>query len=77
MVVNMESGGSTQEAQDSKTNAGDKKMEKNKAIRVSFEGLILNFIRCFVSMSKELCRIEVGSVISYLAFCKYWTVVGR
>lgn len=57
--------------------AGNKKMEKNKTIRVHFEGLILNFIKCFVPMSKELCRLEVRGVISYLAFCKYWTVVGR
>lgn len=41
----MKSGGSSQgEVQDSKTNAGDKKTEKNKAIRVSFEGLLLTFI---------------------------------
>lgn len=74
----MKSGGNTQgEVEDSKTNAGNKKMEKNKTIRVHFEGLILSFIKCFVPMSKELCRLEVRGVISYLAFCKYWTVVGR
>lgn len=74
----MKSGGNTQgEVEDSKTNAGNKKMEKNKTIRVHFEGLILNFIKCFVPMSKELYRLEVRGVISYLAFCKYWTVVGR
>lgn len=60
MVEKMKSGGNTQgEVQDSKTNAGNKKMEKNKTIRVHFEGLILNFIKCFVTMSKELCRLEV------------------
>lgn len=78
MVVKMKSGGSTQgEVQDSKTNAGDKTMEKNKAIGVSFKVLILNFIKCFVPMSKELCRLEVKGVISYFAFHKYRTVLGR
>lgn len=78
MVVKMKSGGSTQgEVQDSKTNAGNWTMEKNKAIGVSFKILILNFIKCFVPMSKELCRLELRGVISYFAFHKYCTVVGR